>query len=47
MNKEGKVVAIDRLLAGCVPKDVSTAALEVGGVKVPGFVHGENEKSVF
>ena len=26
-NKEGKVVAVDRLLAGCVPKDASTAAL--------------------
>ena len=26
-NKEGKVVAVDRLLAGCVPKDISTAAL--------------------
>ena len=28
-NKDGKVVAIDRLLAGCVPKDVSTSALWV------------------
>ena len=26
-NKEGKVVAIDKLLAGCIPKDTSTAAL--------------------
>ena len=26
-NKEGKVIAIDKLLAGCVPKDTSTASL--------------------
>ena len=26
-NKEGKVVAVDRLLAGCVPTATSTAAL--------------------
>ena len=26
-NKEGKVVAVDRLLKDCVPKDASTAAL--------------------
>ena len=26
-NKEGKIVAVDRLLADCVPKDASTASL--------------------
>ena len=26
-NKEGKVIAVDKLLAGCTPKDTSTAAL--------------------
>ena len=26
-NKEGKVIAIDKLLAGCIPKDTSTAVL--------------------
>ena len=26
-NKEGKVIAIDKLLSGCVPKDTSTASL--------------------
>jgi hypothetical protein len=26
-NKEGKVIAIDKLLAGCIPKDTSTASL--------------------
>ena len=28
-NKEGKVIAIDKLLAGCVPKGTSTASLWV------------------
>ena len=28
-NKEGKVIAIDKLLAGCIPKDTSTASLWV------------------
>ena len=28
-NKEGKVIAIDKLLAGCVPKDTSTASIWV------------------
>ena len=26
-NKEGKVITIDKLLAGCIPKDTSTALL--------------------
>ena len=34
-NKDGKVIAVDKLLAGCIPKDTSTAAL---GVWVEKFV---------
>ena len=30
-NKEGKVVAVDKLLAGCVPKDLYRCAGSVGG----------------
>ena len=26
-NKEGKVTAVEKLLAGCIPKDTSTSAL--------------------
>ena len=26
-NKEGKVIAVDKLLQGCVPKDTTTASL--------------------